>query len=150
MALWRVSVGDVSHRLVEAGTADEARRIVTQAVVDALDVRAEVVPGSIQRMYAGLGPRQALNFLAATDGLTNPRSTRSARSARRRLAREVRFDMQVRTAAQERSLPPADPGRLDALLRSSELRRVQAAQSRLREFERDLYGEDGPGPRYSS
>lgn len=149
--LWRVDVAGVSHRFVEAESKQGAIEAVRESIVEAIDIRAEKADPVLRRLYAGLTSHRRRNIVAALDGLATPAAVRHARSARRRLAREVRFDMSIRDWVERASSSfrrPVDPEGLSVLLRHFEMNRLQELRFRLSEAERELYGDEvGPSSR---
>src|SRR4051812_22039446 len=101
MALWRVDVAGVSHRFVDAENREDAVASVISAILDTLDVRATPARSAVARLYESSGPIQQRRLIDAMDGLTPPGGLRSARLARRRLARQLRYDFKVRRLAAE-------------------------------------------------
>lgn len=123
MSLWRVDVAGVSHRFVEASTAEEATSLVKTALVASLDVRASPAPAVIARMYDDAGLVGRKRVIAALDGLTPPSGIRDAKNARRRLARQIRYDRALRdwVKAKTSTAPRvADPELLARLLTRTE------------------------------
>lgn len=133
----------VSHRFVEADDARGAERAVVEAIVAALDVRADAADPGLRRLYAKAGPLQRKNLLARLDGLTNPSERRSARSAKRRLERMALFEEQERAWVGEHPGPPVSPAALDQLVRLLEVRHIEESLLRLPEWDRrsPIHGE---------
>jgi hypothetical protein len=124
VSLWRVDIEGVSTRYVDADTAGQAMDEVTEQLMAAIDIRATPAGSALQRGFDQTGPAQRRRLLDDLDTLTSPRSIRSARAARRRLARQIRFDIQRRAwvMSQLELAQPIDPESADQLLRSVELR----------------------------
>lgn len=128
MSLWRVEVEGVSTRYVDAESAAHAVATVRELILAAIDIQATRAGTSLQRGYDQAGPAQRRRLLDDLDTLASQRTTRSARSARRRLARQVRFDLQRRewVMNQLEGSPPVAPDVADTLVRRVEMRRFGA------------------------
>lgn len=134
MTLWRVDVAGVSHRYVDAESKEQAVDVVKRSLLDAIDATATAAPPTIAKIYEGLPPRRRLSHLAALDGLTDPKGLRDAANARRRLARLIKFEREMRewAARQLADAPrPVDPERVARLLKQVELSRLEAVRARL-------------------
>jgi hypothetical protein len=144
MNLWRVDVGGVSHRFVEAESRAQAKQLVTASLLEGLDVVATPAHRVITQTYDAMGPRQRKRMLAALDGLASPRAERQGKAARRALARLVKFDLELRASAKAGNARqrPADPEVIAALLRHVEANSLAEVRTRLREYERRYYEDD--------
>lgn len=119
MSLWRVEVAGVSHRFVEADTQDQAISSVQEAIVETLDLQAVRAPQAIAHVYDTLSRSQRKRMLGALDGLTAPKGVRDAKRARRRLARQIKYDLAYRewVAGKLATAPPIpDPELIRRLL----------------------------------
>jgi hypothetical protein len=138
MPFWRVDVGGVTHRYVSAETRREAEEAVVTSRIASLDVRASPAGVALTRAYESSGPVRRKGMLARLDGLTNPRERASSKSARRRLARLIRFEMQERAWVEEQhwASPPLSPGVIDDLVRLQAVVHVEKNFDRLPEWGR--------------
>lgn len=136
MALWRVDVCGLAHRFVDADTKKHAEKLVTEALVAALDIRASKAHRWLAEAYASAGPIQRKNLLAHVDGLTNPRERQDARSARRRLARLMKRDQEERSwlRSQVEASPPVSPELADEVARLLAITHVERSFTRLPEW----------------
>jgi hypothetical protein len=145
MTLWRVDVCGVSHRFVDAESKDQAEALVVHALVEAMDVRATRAEPSLARAFEFAGPIRRRTILAYVDGLTNPQERRTAKAARRRLARLIKYELQERDWIREqaRQTPPLSPDAVDALVRLQEVLHVERNFSRLPTWDRasPIHGE---------
>lgn len=135
--LWRVRVHDVSSRLVEAETKEEAIALTREAVVEALDIQATRAEASSVRVYGSLSRRRQKQFLIAADALAKPWAHDDPATIRRQLARRLKYAMAERGYVHGRQHRPVDPGVLMQLLASSELRRIQRVRNSFAAFEDD-------------
>jgi hypothetical protein len=139
MALWRVDIGDVSHRYVDAETKTEALSLVIAPLIAGLDLRASPATRTLASMYDQAGPNKRKQIIASMDGLTNPRARQQARAARRRLARLIKYDLKLREWLRQeyaKAPPIPPPDNLDAVVRAAEIRHIEQNFHRLREWER--------------
>jgi hypothetical protein len=137
MGLWRVEVAGVSHRFVEAEDRERAMAVVAEAILEACDLRVTSAAPVVSQLYEGLGPLQRKRMLAALDGLTSPRGLQDAKRARRRLARQVRYDMATREWARLKvamAPPIPDPEHMRKLLIGSETAHIARLRQRLQQF----------------
>jgi hypothetical protein len=137
MTLWRVEVAGVSHRFVDADSKEDAVEMVTRSVLEALDLRVAPAAPVVRQLYAELAPKQRKQMIAALDGLTSVAGRDDARRARRRLARQVKYDFATREwlRKQVAKAPPIpDPELMRRLLISSEGAHVRRLRQHLREF----------------
>jgi hypothetical protein len=143
MTLWRVDVAGISHRYVQAETRAEAVDSVASALVAALDLRVQPADRILANFFEASGPQQKKRLLAVLDGLTPPAGRREARLARRRLARLVRYDAEVRAWVKDTlaRLPPVDPEQLAELLGGVELQHIQSVKARLRGLQAEIDNE---------
>jgi hypothetical protein len=142
--LWRVDVSGVSHRFVEAASREEAAQAVRDAVIKELDIRAEPASGTLRQVYRGLPQQRRRRLIEAMDGLAPPRTFRTAKSARRRLAREWRQHLAEKAwiAANMGPARPAAPEHVDMLLRQMETDRLLLLRRQLRGVDKALF-DDG-------
>lgn len=139
MSLWRVEVAGVSHRFVDAASAEDAVAAVTQSILEALDLTAAPASAILADVYEAAGPIKKRNLLAAMDGLTSPRSLDDSRRARRQLKRLITFEES--SAAWIRNhpnppLPPVDVLEIHRMVKMSEVQHIERAMLRLREGEK--------------
>jgi hypothetical protein len=146
MPLWRVDVGGVSHRYVDAPTRADAVREVEVSLLRAIGVHASPAHHQLARIYEGLGPIQRKNMLAKIDGLTNPRERNSARSAQRQLERLIARNQEEEQWARSAlaGAPPISPATADELARLAEVRHVEGLFTRPPEWDRrpPLHGQE--------
>jgi hypothetical protein len=128
----------VSHRFVYAPSRGDAEREVMNSIMAALDIRATPAGAALTSAFEKSGPIRQKGLLARLDGLRNPRERESARSARRRLARLIRYDLQERAwlLAQAKASPPISPAALEQLIRLREVAHVERQFTRLPEWDR--------------
>lgn len=139
MPLWRVEVAGVSHRFVEASSEEDAVAVVTQAIVEALDVAATPASPTLASIYEAAGPIKKRNLLAAMDGLTSPRSLDDSRRARRQLKRLITFEETSAAWIKKHPnppLPPVDILEIHRMVKMSEVQHIERAMLRLREGEK--------------
>lgn len=137
--LWRVDVGGVSHRFVEAGTTQEAIDLVAASLIASFDLRVTRANATLTKVHSDAGPLKKKSLLASLDGLIDPTAHQDARLARRRLARLIRQDCSARAWLRDQAakLPPlASPGRIEELVRSAEVHHIERNFGRLRSWER--------------
>lgn len=92
----------------------------------AMDVQATPANGTLQATYDRAGPQQRRRLLESLDSFAAPQAATQGKSARRQLARMVRYDMQrweyVRSMVAD--APPVSPEAVQAIVRIVELGRL--------------------------
>lgn len=138
MPLWRVDVGGVSHRFVEAATKKAAVEQVERALLDAMDIRATAADPHVTATYHQLGPIQRKNMLVRLDGLTNPQERQQSKAAQRRLARLLELEKQEAAwvASALAGAPPVSPAAADELARLLAVKHVERNYEKLPEWDR--------------
>lgn len=136
MTLWRVQVGGISHRYVNAEDADQATELVRQAIMDSLDLTATKADPIFASTYETSGPVRRKRILAALDGLTSPRSRQDVGIAKRQLARLMRWSDETALWVQDQisdSPPPPDPKTIDQMVTRAEQEHVEGQRRLLRQ-----------------
>jgi hypothetical protein len=136
MALWRVEVGGVSHRYVDAATMGEALDIVREDILKGLRLHVSPARDDLAKQYEALGPVKKKHLLASLDGLISPASRREVGNVRSQLRRlenwRAEADEWVRRKVEEAPrLPPPDPLVLDSLVKYVEIDHVERNLERL-------------------
>jgi hypothetical protein len=135
--LWRVEVAGVSHRYVEADTVDQAVATVRAAIVESFDLQARPASSPIAQVYDELTRSQKKKVLTALDGLISPDGLSDAKRARRRLARQIKYDSMTRAWVKSKlaTAPPIpDPEVIRRLFIQVEAQHVQDVRRRLRDL----------------
>lgn len=135
MGLWRVEVAGVSHRYVEAESAEDAEVQVADSIMKALSLHATVANRALSDRFASAGPLTRKRLLASMDGLISPRSRQDVRRELRRLQRLIQFDQDAAAWATARTanapMPGPDPRIIERLVKSSEVAHIERNLSRL-------------------
>jgi hypothetical protein len=107
----------VSHRYVDADTADAALAAVTEAIVDALELEVSPAHPALAKDYDAASSRKKTQLLAALDGLSSRRWERDVRRSKARLERLIEDQARFHEWAEQHPAPPMKPADREAIAR---------------------------------